>query len=415
MTPWWRSELLEVRENRLAAAGVEAAALAERYGTPLYVYGKRRILANLDRLEAAFRPAPPGLEVRVAYAMKANAHRGILGLLRRRSAWIDAVSPGEIETALRAGIPAGRILYTCTSVSAADLRRIFAIEGVTITIDALEQIPLMAEAAAAVRPRSPVRVAVRWNPGLGRGFNAKVVTAGARSPDGTPIKFGVEASRVLAAFRAARDAGFVPVGLHQHLGSGWDRDDLPAVKIAVDRLIGRAKEAAAAGFRLEYLDFGGGFGPRYEKGARLFPLRDYARHILARVRAADLGVQAVIVEPGKFLVGDAGILLLRVQYMKESYGHLFACVDGGTYNTVPRPAIYQARHEVVNASRVAGPNRVAVTVAGHLCETGDVFARDRRLPRPRSGDVLAVLCAGAYCRSMASRFNGRPIPREILI
>jgi diaminopimelate decarboxylase len=411
---WWETDFVAVRGNRLQIAGQDAAALAERFGTPLYVYGKDRILERYARLDDAFarrsvRPA------RICYAMKANAHRGILRLLRRRGAWIDAVSPCEVDTALRAGFPAERILFTGTSVSRADLRAVFAIEGLTVNIDAAEQLDLMSE----IKPEFPgraIRVSVRWNPGIGRGFNARVVTAGRRSSDGTPIKFGVEDEKVVGVFRRAKRLGFRPVGLHQHLGSGWVREDFGMVQEAVDRMVSKARDVEKAGFPLEFLDFGGGFGPRYLKSRGVFPVEDYIAYLSDAVAGSGLSVKALAIEPGKYLVGDAGVLLLGVEYVKESYGNIFACVDGGTFNTVPRPAIYlSAHHEIINACRIDGPGKARITVAGNLCETGDVFGRDRSMPLPRSGDTLAVLCAGAYCRSMASNFNLREIPREILL
>ena len=411
---WWETEFVAVRGNRLHVAGQDAAELAERYGTPVYLYGKDRILERYARLESALAGSSP-LAGRICYAMKANSHRGILRLLRRRGAWIDAVSPCEVETALKAGFPADRILFTGTSVSRADLRSVFAVDGLTVNIDAAEQLDLMDEVKRDF-PSKAIRVSVRWNPGIGRGFNARVITAGRRSSDGTPIKFGVEAKKVVEVFRRARRMGFVPVGLHQHLGSGWVREDYPMVRVAVDRMVRKARELEKAGFRLEFLDFGGGFGPRYLKSRAVFPVEDHIAYFSRAVAKAGLDVKALAIEPGKYLVGDAGVLLLSVEYVKESYGNIFACVDGGTYNTVPRPAIYlQAHHEIVNASRIEGPAKARITVAGNLCETGDVFGRDRTMPLPRSGDVLAVLCAGAYCRSMASNFNLREIPREVLI
>lgn len=411
---WWETDFVSVRDNRLLIAGQDAAALAERYGTPLYIYGKDRILERYGHLDDAFA-GHSALPSRICYAMKANPHRGILRLLQRRGAWIDAVSPCEVETALKAGFPAERVLFTGTSISRADLRFLFGVEGLTINIDAAEQLDLMSE----VMPEFPgrtIRVSVRWNPGIGRGFNARVITAGKRSSDGTPIKFGVEAKKVLGVFRRARRLGFRPVGLHQHLGSGWVREDFGMVKTAVDRMVRKAREVEKAGFPLEFIDFGGGFGPRYIKSRGLFPVEDYIAYLSEAVAKAGLSAQALAIEPGKYLVGDAGVLLLGVEYVKESYGNIFACVDGGTYNTVPRPAIYlSAHHEIVNACRIDGPHKVRMTVAGNLCETGDVFGRDRLLPLPTNGDILAVLCAGAYCRSMASHFNLREIPREVLI
>jgi diaminopimelate decarboxylase len=139
-------------------------------------------------------------------------------------------------------------------------------------------------------------------------------------------------------------------------------------------------------------------------------------YIGRRVAGSGLSLAALAVEPGKYLVADAGVLLLGVEYLKESYGHLFACVNSGTFNSLPRPAVYpQAYHEIVNCSAVHVGNMRPITVAGNLCETGDVFGREILMPVPRRGDVLAVLCAGAYGRSMASNFNLRDIPREIIV
>ena len=412
---WWENEFMDVRENRLSLGGVDAAELAKRHGTPLYVYGKRRILSRFKELKDLLGSLTT-LETRICYAMKANPHAGILKALRGAGAWIDAVSPNEVRAALAAGFPAGRILYTGTSVSGVDLRETFGIPGITVNIDAAEQLELMREVREAGFRLRKIRVSVRWNPGIGRGFNPKAVTAGDRSSDGTPIKFGVEESKVASVFRRAREYGFLPVGLHQHLGSGWVREDYPAVRRAVDRMVRKAAELRGLGFRLEFLDFGGGFGPMYFRSQRLFPVADYLRYACGKVREAGLDVRALAFEPGKYLVGDAGALLLGVSYVKESYGNLFACVDGGTFNTVPRPAIYvQAHHEIVNCLEVDAAKKARVTVAGHLCETGDVFGKERLMPLPNKGGLLAVLGAGGYCRSMASNFNLRDIPKEILI
>jgi diaminopimelate decarboxylase len=412
---WWENESLRVVDGKLHIAGRPAKALAQRLGTPVFIYSRSRILANYNRLRRIFRSAS-SLETRICYAMKANPHPGILELLRRRGAWIDAVSPGEVEAARRAGFPASRILFTGTSLSVEDIRRAFRIRGVIFNIDALEQLELMHEVRTREYRGLKVRVSVRWNPGIGRGFNARVVTAGARSPDGTPIKFGIEEKKVPAAFQRASALGFTPVGLHQHLGSGWVREDYPAVRAAVDKMTALAARLEKEGFPLEFLDFGGGIGPRYSRGQGLFPLEKYATHIGRSIARAGLKVKAIAVEPGKYLVADAGILLVQVQYIKESHGQLFACVNAGTFNSLPRPAVYpQAYHEIVQAGRVAGPKKRPFTVAGNLCETGDVFGKEVQLSRPRRGDILAVLHAGAYARSMASNFNLRSIPDEVLI
>ena len=412
---WWENDFVHAKNRRLYLGSRPAEAIAGHSGTPLLVYSRPRIQANYDRLLRAFSKVTQ-LETRICYAMKANPHRGILKLLKQKRAWIDAVSPGEVEEARRAGFPAGRILFTGTSVSAGDLRRVFRHPGVTVNIDALEQIELMTALRDSEFPGRRIRVSVRLNPGVGRGFNPRVVTAGARSPDGTPIKFGLEENKILSAFGRASSSGFIPVGLHQHLGSGWVAEDYSFVRTAVDKMIEVGRKVERNGFRLEFLDFGGGFGPRYARTQSVFPIDQYASHIGRRIAGSGLAVKAVAVEPGKYLVADAGVLLLGVEYLKESYGHLFACVDSGTFNSLPRPAIYpQAFHQIVNCRAVRAREMKPVTVAGNLCETGDVFGREIPMAVPRRGDVLAVLCAGAYGRSMASRFNLREIPGEVLV
>jgi diaminopimelate decarboxylase len=412
---WWENEFVRARKRRLYLGGRPAEQIAERYGTPLLVYGRPQVVSNYKSLLRTFSQTSR-LPLRVCYAMKANPHREILRLLQKHGAWIDAVSPREVEEALRAGFSPRRILFTGTSLSSSDLRRVFRIDGVTVNIDALEQLELMQELKKKEFQHKAIRVSVRWNPGIGRGFNPRAITAGARSTDGTPIKFGVEKSKVLTTLEKASSSGFLPVGLHQHLGSGWVDEDYEVVSTAVDRMIAMAGRAEREGFPLEFLDFGGGFGPRYEEHQRVFPLRRYAAHITRRVTEAGLGIKAIAVEPGKYLVADAGVLLLNVEYLKESYGQLFACVNSGTYNSLPRPAIYpQARHHIVHCGQVYGGKMKPVTVAGNLCETGDVFGKEILMPVPRRGDILAVLGAGAYGRSMASNFNLRDIPREVFV
>ncbi len=411
---WWENDFLKRDGGRLCLGGRPAAEIARRFGTPLFVYGRRQILANYARLTEAFRAPTP--RAGIFFAMKANPNPAILRLLRRRGGSIDAVSPGEVEAARRAGFPAARILFTGTSLSAEDLRRVLAVDGVTVNIDALEQIELMSEVKRKEFPGKRVRVSVRWNPGIGRGFNPKVVTAGARSSDGTPIKFGIEESRVPLAYERALAAGFEPVGLHQHLGSGWTREDFPVVRAAVDRMVRLAARLKDDGVPLRFLDFGGGIGPRYHPAQSLFPVKRYAAHISRRIAGAELDLESIVVEPGKYLVADAGVLLVRVEYLKTSYGQLFACVNAGTFTSLPRPAVYAgARHEILNCDRLRSRATAPVTVAGNLCETGDVFGRNVPMPEPRRGDILAILHAGAYARSMASNFNLREIPREILI
>ena len=412
---WWENDFLRVRNKKLYLEEKSATEIAEELGTPLFVYSRKQILSNYSALRKAFS-SKTALEIRICYAMKANPHPHILHILKDQGAWIDAVSPGEVERALHAGFSPEKIIYTGTSVSSEDLRTIMNFKGLIVNIDAEEQLELMREIKEKSFPDTELCVSLRWNPGIGRGFNPRVVTAGSKSRDGTPIKFGVEEKKVILVFEKAVASGFSPVGLHQHLGSGWTEQDFEGVRSAVDRMIQKAAELENRGFHLEFLDFGGGFGPRYTENEALFPVEKYATYIFQRIEKTGLKVKALAVEPGKYLVGNAGALLVKVEYVKKSYDNLFACVNAGTFNAIPRPAIYaEAHHHIVNCSKAVSDKSIKITVAGNLCETGDVFGKEILMPRPEKGDILAVLNAGAYCKSMASQYNLRPIPPEIMI
>ncbi len=412
---WWENDFLEVKGNKLFIDQRDASDIAEEYGTPLFLYSKHQIRSNLHRLQNIFKKAVP-VETRVYYAMKANYHTELLEMLKEEDVWIDAVSPGEALHALRVGFSGEKILFTGTSVSDRDIQTLFNLDGVVVNIDAEEQLEIMRARSERHHKNKRIEVFVRWNPGIGRGFSPKAVTAGKTTLDGTPIKFGIEEKQTIRIFQKAAEYGFKPVGLHQHLGSGWTKDDLDAVKSAVDKMIQKAVELGQKGFALDVLNFGGGFGPRYSEDQEPFPIKEYAEYIGKKLKQSGLTPKAIAIEPGKFLVGNAGVLLLRVEYIKESYGNLFACVNGGTFNTVPRPAIYtQAQHHIVNCARVEAKRLEKMTVPGNLCETGDVFRKEIWMPTPEKGDILALLCAGAYCRSMASNFNLREIPKEIVV
>lgn len=412
---WWENQFIKVKHNALMLGNKRAADIAAEHGTPLFVYSRDQLRHNYRRLRKAMQRSS-SREPRICYAMKANSHPELLAAMFTEGAWIDAVSPGEVGLARNAGYPVTRIMFTGTSLGMQDMQKVMCHNDLIITIDAEPQLDIMHEAREQWFPDKTVRVAVRLNPGMGRGFSPKTVTAGATASDGTAIKFGVEKDQVLAVFHRAADMGFQPVGMHQHLGSGWEKRDLDTVKDAVETLAAVAEEVQAQEFHLEFLDFGGGFGPRYSREQVVFPLEEYLAHIEQTISAHRLNVKTVALEPGKFLVADTGVLLVRVEYLKKNYGNLFACVNAGTFNSVPRPAIYSdARHEIVHCSHVRSDDTQEISIAGNLCETGDMFARRIDLPVPERGDILAVLNAGAYCRSMASAFNTRDIPKELVL
>jgi len=412
---WWASDWLSVKDQKLYLEKKKATKIAEEYGTPLFVYSRNQVQSNF-RILVDYFSSNTSLSTRICYAMKANPNQGILNILQKEGAWIDAVSPGEVDVALQTGFPKEKIIFTGTSVSTEDLQHMLNLEDIIVNIDAEEQLELMKKITEERAYNKKIKVSLRWNPGMGRGFNARVITAGAKSQDGTPIKFGIEEKRIIPVLQRAVQYGFIPVGLHQHLGSGWTRHDFEAVKQAVDKIIQKCLEIEKLGIILDFIDFGGGFGPQYHENQEIFPLNDYIPYICQRVKNSGLNIKSIAVEPGKYLVGDAGVLLVKVEYIKKSFNNTFACINAGTYNTVPRPAIYaEAHHHIVNCSQVFSYSEEKLTVAGNLCETGDVFGKEILMPPPKRNTILAVLHAGAYCRSMASRYNLREIPKEIII
>ena len=404
---WWEiPNHLEVLDNQLFFAGVKCEDLVREHGTPTYVYNSERIVANLKRIRKSLTDHTDR-EVDVYYAVKANFHPQILSLLAGEGAYADVVSVDEAKFALNSGFRKDRIMFTGTSVRD-DTMQYLLDEGILINIDSLSQLKRLSKLAPP-----GLEVSLRWNPGAGAGFNPKTITAGVES-HGIPIKFGIEERRVLEACKEARGYGMHIKLLHQHIGSGWTGKDVDDFLDTVSSTLemGR-KMTEVLGYDLEGIDFGGGPGIRYTKEQKEFPVESYGQDICDRVDGSGLNIERICIEPGRYIVGDAGILLTRVNTLKHNGPNLIVGVDAG-FNTLIRPAFYDAYHEVVDADRVEGPADIC-TLAGPLCETGDVLAKKRLMTKPSEGELLAILNAGAYGYSMSSVYNLQPRPAEVMV
>ena len=403
---WWEKEgHLEVKDNKLFIGGLSAKTLAEKYGTPLYVYSKKRILENFNELKNAFSGNEQA--VRIHYAMKANSNLEVLRTLKDAGAYIDAVSPLEAETAIKAGFPKERIMFTGTSVSNDDLIHLLEL-GVFLNIDSVSQIRRLQKLTD-----KKLDISVRWNPGegAGAGHHSHTITAGKY------VKFGIPEHKLEDAVLEAKKAGFNIVGLHQHIGSGWLKEDVPTFLSSVDKTINTAKKIeAATGKKLSFIDFGGGPGIPYTETQKLFPIDEYAKGISEKIKSSGMDV-VVAIEPGRFIVGDAGILLVEANTVEEK-NILVVGVNAG-FNTLARPAMYGAYQEIVVCDNVDSTCKKEYMVAGILCETGDVFTENKKilrsLPQIHEGDILAILDTGAYGFSMASTYNSRPLSAEVMI
>ncbi len=394
---------LEVHEGRLFIGGIEAERIATRYGTPLYVYNGDRVIENYKRVLSLLKNHSDR-EVRVYYAAKANSSLAIMKILAMSGAYADVVSPNEARLALDAGFSKDRIMFTGTSVSDADLREVHNL-GVLINVDSFSQMRRLAKLGRC-------RVSIRWNPGHGAGGHAHTITAGRF------VKFGIPEGRILDAFREAVKLGLEPVGLHQHIGSGWLGDDVDAFLATVGKTLEIAKQATdIVGRELDFVDFGGGPGIPYKPGEVEFPLEKYTYGICRQVKDSGLKFRAIAVEPGRYIVGDAGIFMTRINTVEEK-GVPVMGVDSG-FGSLLRPALYGAYHHAVICSKADKKPEKEWMIAGNLCESGDVFNESREklrpMPTPEEGDVLAILDAGAYGFSMSSHYNSRVLPMEALV
>ncbi len=396
---------LSVQDGHLFIGEHDTVRLAEEYGTPLYVTDEGRVRARYreyrDALSAHYKP------VLVLYAAKANGNSALLRVFADEGAGADVFSPGELELALRAGMEPSHLLFNGSSKSRNDLR--LAIErGIRVTLDSMDELRAIDEVAGTLGKEA--FVSFRVNPALDVPTHPKIATGLASS------KFGIPHERVPDAYRAALEADHVrPVGIHCHIGSQILALDpfIEAARVMV-RIAG---ELVRMGVVLEFIDLGGGLGIPYRHDEDRAPTpREYADAVMPVFvdGMTALGIRpALWVEPGRSLVADSTVLLTRVNSTKDAHRR-FVNVDAG-FNQLVRPAMYGSYHEIVVANHADAPLESTCTVAGPICESGDLLAEDRPLPAVTEGDLLAILDAGAYGFSMASQYNARPRAAELLV
>jgi diaminopimelate decarboxylase len=380
------------------------ARLAKEFGTPLYVYDGTLIAERYGMFHSAF--SKRFHNVKVCYACKANTSLAICSLLRELGAGADVVSAGELNTALLAGFSPDDIIYTSSSKSEPDLAA--AVDaGVVINVDSLDELASLSKIAA--ERKKTARISFRVNPSINPRTHPKIATGLRESKFGLHIEGGL----ALSAYRkAARMRNIAVMGLQAHIGS--QIQDASNFTDEAGRLLDFALELKNAGIALDFIDLGGGLGISYQGTKSLQP-EELAKALEPVIESGfrKLGYRPLLVfEPGRYIVAESGILLTRVNSVKKTPYKNFINVDSG-FNTLMRPAMYDAYHRV----RVVGRKGAAETydVAGNVCETGDILARDRRLPKAKKGDILAILDTGAYGMSMASCYNSQTLPAEVLV
>ncbi len=391
---------LSVRNNHLFLESVDCVDLARQLGTPQYVTSESRLRENIRAYHRAFPEADK------YFAVKANGNLTVLRIAAQEGMGADVFSSGEIAIARLAGIPREMILYNGNSKSEKDHEA--ALEaGVRMSVDSREELEYLAKTAGAAG--KDVEILFRVNPDVSPKTHPKIAT-GLRTS-----KFGILAEQVPKTYRRAMDlAGVKPIGLHCHIGS--QILDISSFVEATGKMMDIAAKVVNAGGAIKTIDLGGGLGIQYHPDNPAPTPLDLADGILPvfQERCRELGIKPkLILEPGRSIVADTTIMLTSVNVVKRANVN-FVAVDAG-FNALARPMLYDSYHHVVVANKAEKDAKETYTVVGPICETGDILAKERRLPLVERGDVLAFLDTGAYGFSMASQYNGQPRPAEVLV
>ncbi|CAD5106339.1 diaminopimelate decarboxylase [Zestomonas carbonaria] len=388
-------EAFEYRDGELYAEGVALSAIAARFGTPTYVYSR----AHIEAQYRAYAEALAGLPHLVCFAVKANSNLGVLNALARLGAGFDIVSRGELERVLAAGGEPGKIVFSGVGKTRDDMRRALEVGVHCFNVESTVELERLQEVAADLGVKAPV--SLRVNPDVDAGTHPYISTGLKEN------KFGIDIDEAEAVYaRAAGLPNLEVVGVDCHIGS--QLTSLPPFLDALERLLALVDRLAARGIRIRHLDLGGGLGVRYKDEEP--PLAgDYIQAVRERIAGRDL---ALVFEPGRSIVANAGVLLTRVEYLKHTAHKDFAIVDAAM-NDLIRPALYQAWMDVVPVRPRDGEAR-SYDIVGPICETGDFLAKQRDLALDE-GDLLAVRSAGAYGFVMSSNYNTRGRAAEVLV
>jgi diaminopimelate decarboxylase len=395
-------EPLEDRKGSLYFDGFSVKELAEKYDTPLYVLSENRIRDNYNRLHNALLNEYK--YVRIYYAAKANTNLAVLKTLQSEGAYLDTVSPGEVFMGLSSGFTPDRLLFTGTSVRNDELKML-ADANIAVNVDSQSELDRLLKFTV------PPVLSVRVNPEVGAGHHSHCITAGPES------KFGLWEEETIQAYAIAKRARVERFGMHMHIGSGIL--DVEPYVLAVEKLLSIAKRVhEEVGVDFEFIDIGGGLGVPYKPDDKELDLTAFASKVVAlfksKVKEYGLGKPFLCVEPGRYIVCDASILLTSVNTVKVTPSRKFVGVDAG-FNTLLRPTMYGSYHPILVANKLNAADKETYDVVGPICESGDALAKERAMPQVEEGDLLAVLNAGAYGFSMSSQYNSRPRAAEVMI
>ena len=401
----------QVKKSELYAEGVPLSKLADTYGTPLYVYSAATIAGHFDRLTAALAP----LDNLICYALKANSNLAVLNQLAKRGSGFDLVSGGELTRVLEAGGDPRKCSFAGVGKTREEIEQALAERVYVFNVESIAELEFINQIAGEMKKRAPI--AIRVNPNVDASTHSKITTGTYEN------KFGIAFEEIPALYaRAAKMKNLRLLGVQTHIGSQIT-EVKPFVQ-AIKKMAPLVQELKAR-YQIEFYDIGGGLGivydpalasatPAWWKKQKVKPLTpaSYGEAVVPLLKP--LGLR-ILVEPGRFMVGNAGVLVTEVLYVKKTGRKTFAIVDAAM-NDLIRPAFYESYHEIVPLkSKHSGGKRIPTDLVGPICESGDTFAKDRPLPAQKPGNRLALLSAGAYGFVMASNYNTRPRAAEVLV
>lgn len=389
-------QVFNYRNDELWAEDVRLADVAAKFGTPVYVYSRRHIETQWRAYDEALREWPH----QVCYAVKANSNLGVLGVLAELGSGFDIVSVGELERVLRAGGRADRIVFSGVGKRDDEIRRALEAGIACFNVESVAELDRLDEIARSMNRRAPV--SLRVNPDVDAQTHPYIATGLKEN------KFGIDIAQAESIYSAAAELkGLELIGVDCHIGSQLTRT--APFEAALDRVLALIERLKSNGIVLTHLNLGGGLGIRYRDESPPTP-REYAAALAPRLKGLDLHL---MIEPGRSIVGNAGLLLTRVEYMKPTAHKNFVIVDAAM-NDLVRPALYNAWQDIVPVTRRTDLAPAMADVVGPVCETGDFLGKDRELAVAQ-GDLLAVLSAGAYGFSMSSNYNSRPRAAEVMV
>jgi diaminopimelate decarboxylase len=399
------------RRGHLSCEEADLNRVADQFGTPLYVYSRRTILDHFHRLDDSLA----ALDHQICYALKANSNLAVIRLLAEQGAGFDIVSGGELYRVIKAGGDPSKCTFAGVGKTREEIEYALQSGVHSFNAESEEELQAINEVARALNKRAPV--AIRVNPDVAANTHKYISTGKIEN------KFGIGIDQVEAVYQRTSELSNLRIrGVQMHIGSQIT-DVKPFVQ-AIEKMVPAVSRLKSA-YGIEFFSVGGGIGIVYrgslesgdevwwrtEQSKNVLTIDQYASGIVPRLQELKL---QILLEPGRFFVGNAGVLLTKVLYLKRAGSKTFVIVDAGM-NDLIRPALYQGYHEVVPLHETKDRSVIKADVVGPVCESGDFFALDRELPEPRPGEVLALMSAGAYGFAMASNYNSRPLPAEVLI